>query len=936
MKVNANKINKVYENLFNKSQIDKFLNQRNKDNEVVYVIPFYLEDLGTANTTEAGIVGNEFEINDFTSYAKLLTGLDNVIAKWDEAYNVYIDEEANKDLPDIEKYITKEYKAGRVIKCISYQDATGSNTIPSPVDSSFKQIEINENIIVKTTEKLKISDIIKVYLIPQKNKWRWLYLADMTEYYDKDNKYIGAEFHLSSVNSIYSQSGGAIEQFIQKSAPGEGYAFPKWNAETKQIEMDEERAKDLPVQAVQREYSGAATFNTIYCYGRPTEQEVLPDGIIKNKFNPKIKASRLLLPYRVQTPKISPINTKPSSETDYYLAVEANPTMNKYYSNWKEQFQANYDLNLRKQYEGVLELPKESELEKTNPIDNGTHRYILWDNDFQVRFTNKEFNTETNKLTNEKIVLNGSYRISEILAHNSFITNHMITLPMNAETNVTWNLRDIPIIGGFLNTITLGIPIGWTNTNARVKQGTVMLLTPANLVKYGNQLIPGQDKSLIPFDLLQENTADLIQHSGIAGMGSSIKLLLTDEFIKNGKRYNTVQLGQPLEDGTILKWDGSCKPVSPTNTSGYVIDVLIDRTISKTNCRTVFTSSQYEVFQSTYKTKSKFTNEIRDWTNQIKFSSWKTDNGTIRFPGIIQQPTPPQVETPLIELSKWKDNDITIQFTDDIVSKSNSQYWRDNSTFGNLIAGTKTFRTWRGSYNVEEILNTYYDITPKTIDTFEWDYSKYAPNINQLSFLYDYLTFQGFKTENTYRVNISDLIGGVREFKITNDIVTEFIYKWKYWSGGKSGTYYEQQRKSVYKCNLKIEIDALTKPNVIIFNIVEIDKSYSPTAKVNSGDPGTINGSYGYLDTVGVAIKGLNILNDNSSKEYSYNEILNNNYIFTNGINNYSGTPFVQRDNIRTIINGRMLSSIFIVPKIYQTNNKNAKIKSEWEPNSLK
>ena len=83
--------------------------------------------------------------------------------------------------------------------------------------------------------------------------------------------------------------------------------------------------------------------------------------------------------------------------------------------------------------------------------------------------------------------------------------------------------------------------------------GTVMLLTPTNLVKYGNQLTPETGKSLVPFDLLQENTSDLIQHSGIAGMGSSIKTLLTDEFIKDGKRYNTVQLGQKLEDGTILK-----------------------------------------------------------------------------------------------------------------------------------------------------------------------------------------------------------------------------------------------------------------------------------------------------------------------------------------------------------------------------------------------
>lgn len=810
MRINANKINKVFENLNSKSQIDKFLKQRDKDGEVFYLVPFYLDDLGTANTTEVGIVGNEFEINDFTSYAKLLTGLDNVIAKWDEAYNVYIDYEANKDLPDIEKYITKEYKRGRVIKCTSYQDATGSNIIPSPVDSSFKQIEINENIIVKTNEKLKIDDIIKVYLIPQKNKWRWLYIPTngLTEYYDKDNNYIGAEITLMSVNSLYSTSGGAIEQFIQKSAPGEGYAFPKWNAETKQIEMDEERAKDLPVQAVQREYSGAAAFNTIYCYGRPTIQ-IVENGIIKNTFNSKIKASRLLLPYQVQTPNVSPINTKPSAETDYYLAVDAKPTLNKYYKSWKEQFQANYDLSLRAQYEGVLELPKISELEETNPIDNGTHRYILWDNDFQVRFTNKEFNTETNKLAENRIILNETFSIPEIMAHNCFITNHLITLPMNAQTNTTWSLRDIPIIGGFLNTLTLGIPLGWTNTKARVQMGKVMLLTPANLIKYGNQLIETADNSLVPFDLLQENTADLIQHSGIAGMGSSIKLLLTDEFIKNGIRYNTIQLGQRLQNGEILKWDGNCKPVAPTNTAGYVIDILIDRTLSKTDCRTVFFSSQYEAHQSTYKTKSKFTGEIRDWTNEIRFSSWKANSGTLRWPEVIQQPLPPKVNKPLIAIETPNTNMTIFNFErSGIVIKGPNILYKKAITFNKEIWNWKELKEINGVW--EKNLNQ------ETNTTFEYDYSFISPNINQLSFQYNQLSFQ--YDNKIFEIKINEFLNKILEIKIKSFTKLFNTFVGDLYNGEKIASKINADQK--IELDLFLQIDALSKRGILIFKLI--------------------------------------------------------------------------------------------------------------------
>lgn len=833
MRINTHKINKVFENLNNKSQIEGFLKERDKYSEVIYLVPFTFEPIGTANTTEVGIVSSQFEIDSFTSYAKLITGLNNIMVRWDGAYNVFIDEAANKNLPDIDKYITKEYKKGRVIRCNGYQENTGSNTIPSPVDSSFKQVEIVESMILKTKEKLKVDDIFKVFLIPQKNKWRWLYIPanGLTEYYDKDNNYIGADITLMSVNSLYSTSGGAIEQFIQKGAPGEGYAFPKWNDESQQIELDEERAKDIPVQAVQREYSGAAAFNTIYCYGRPTIQKTMPDGTIQNVFNPKIKASRLLLPYKVQTPNISPINTKPSAETDYYLSVESNPTLNKYYKSWKEQFQANYDLSLRAQYEGVLELPKVSELEQTNPIYEGTHQYILWDSNFQIRFTQKEFNTQTNKLTGEKIILDGAYSVAEIMAHNSFITNHLITLPMNAQTNTTWNLRDVPLIGGFLNTLTLGIPIGWTNTKARVQMGTVMLLTPANLVKYGNQLIESANNSLVPFDLLQENKSDLITNSGIAGMGSSIKLLLTDEFIKDGVRYNTVQLGQKVMiNGTeqILKWDGTCKPVAPLNTSGYVIDVLVDRTLSKTDCRTVFFASQYEAYQSTYKTKSKFTGEIRDWTNEIRFSSWNAKNGTIRWPEIIQQPNPPQIQAPIIEINDFSNENFKLNLGQEL---ANNNFFDNTRNNNNVDPQRRLFKDFRDEIPKNrtvayENFNDGHYPGSIMLKSFKYDYTAFAPNINQFSFLYDYITVSMFGSSRQIAINF--LIAGAPEATWLNNWNTTIKYRINYTVPNGNKTVF---RKCKYQFKVKLVVDALDELGKIKFDLVAYDIVVFPLSK---------------------------------------------------------------------------------------------------------
>lgn len=83
------------------------------------------------------------------------------------------------------------------------------------------------------------------------------------------------------------------------------------------IETDPVLLRDRPITSMQDEFSCGAAINTIFAYGRPVNTEIT-NNIITYKFNEKIEASRLLLPYAIETPQTSILNTKPATESNFY------------------------------------------------------------------------------------------------------------------------------------------------------------------------------------------------------------------------------------------------------------------------------------------------------------------------------------------------------------------------------------------------------------------------------------------------------------------------------------------------------------------------------------------------------------------------------------------------------------------------------------------
>lgn len=630
-----------------------------KDN-TFYVFPFELV-LGFINQTEAGINDN-IGIYDFNTYQRVFTGLENVIARWEGAYNVY--QKNNSDL-----FLTKEYSVGRSLN--GYINSKDLATVfrPSRIDSSFTTQMTDESITVYFEDELAEFDLFKLYIIPEMNSFKWLYIQSLTKYYDNNKTFLYSEVTFANLNNAIASSGRAVEEFVHFGAAGEGYAYPSIDND-RNITVDIVKMKDLYVQSFQVEISGPAAIGSLYCWGRPTISEINEDGVIVPTFNPKIEAPRRLLIQSLETPIASPINTKPVAETSYFWGT-FQPTLWEQYNTWKEQFTNNYSMSDRSQYEGVLINPSFDEIKKSNPLAvDGAHSYILWDSDWRIAITNLTFDTKADNMTNDSITLNGSLTIVDILNHTSFFNNQIDSIPPSIEQLTSWGTSDIPLVGGFLSKITLGIPLGWRDLAVRVKTPKIPFIIPTTLVKYGNVMRNQQSSSdvFIPMEIFTGSLqSDQILYSGINAMGTIIKVALTDRFSKivNSIKYifNTRDLGQdhPTVDddgtpvtGTLpekLYWTSTCSAV-PRKAIGFIIDSTTWKGLAKLNYRTTFFSSgNIQIWSGTYKTQSLFTGSMADWNNTMKLSNWQTtDSKVISYPKDIIEPAPPDQNLPNVML----------------------------------------------------------------------------------------------------------------------------------------------------------------------------------------------------------------------------------------------------------------------------------------------
>ena len=584
------------------NEVERYeLNEKNS----FFVFPFDLI-AGYITNTDIGVNTTQ-TISDYSTFQRIFTGRENLIARWTDSTII-----KNNDKKDnnIEYYFDRTSQVGRYFRGYSFEKQMGAIFNPSPIDNAFIQQSNKETLQMIVYEELNAKDLFKLYIVSEflnnTEDPEWYYITKIIKYRKPNGEFFSTYLELSSLNIHLADTGQAINTLIQRGAIGAGYVWPKISADNQSVMIDNDRILHVGVDSIQSAYNGTGAWGSLFAYGRPISQPIF--NVVDQKWEDKIYAPRLLLPYNLLTPTPSKIFTRQGSEGDYFFSQISTPQLETTYADWSKKRQAQLNPALLNAYEGLLNTNQLLEdLEKTNissnPDNSLAPKFSLWNNNWKIQLQswiiNKTDPTKKNEVNliepsithplnyslggssvageiikddsgeiykSDYIQLaNGSQKvkllINQLLAHNIFILKKYTTLPMSIRHNTIWNFRNIPFIGGILSHLTGGIYFGWKNSNINFQSEPLMLLIPTTMVRYGLSTMAEEPKKVcvrIPLELFTSKSefASAV-YGGIPAINVIMKTSLTDRFAcaytgKNPKYqsenfcyvYNTNQLGQ--------------------------------------------------------------------------------------------------------------------------------------------------------------------------------------------------------------------------------------------------------------------------------------------------------------------------------------------------------------------------------------------------------
>lgn len=157
-KISQTRINRA----FNKRVVQNDMNpiiEITEDNST-NIYPFELT-MGFVNATENGQVQDNVDINDYSSFQRVFTGLENIIARWENSTSAY-------KAKDNDTFLTKEFKVGRSIKGLVLSEDMAAQFKGTAVSEDFLAEFTEESFQVILYEDLQEVDLFKFYIIPTK------------------------------------------------------------------------------------------------------------------------------------------------------------------------------------------------------------------------------------------------------------------------------------------------------------------------------------------------------------------------------------------------------------------------------------------------------------------------------------------------------------------------------------------------------------------------------------------------------------------------------------------------------------------------------------------------------------------------------------------------------------------------------------------------
>ncbi|RUO85968.1 hypothetical protein, partial [Spiroplasma endosymbiont of Megaselia nigra] len=587
-----------------------------------------------------------------------------------------------------DNFYTKEVKVGKYWDAYMIDDRSSIQFGEAKFEQVFTQQSTERQytllILDEDVNKLNINDYYNFYTVfndrglnigggdinsaPQDRQW--LYPSNVINYYSPyDGSFLWQEITLSSINDKISHSGLSVRQFIQTSAPGEGYCFPKITYDEKLnkgiVELDDILLKDPGVRAMAVKFYGNPIFFDMPVIGRP---------IIKGQFNKKVMNSRDLLMYNMFPAPPDKINTYASPEVSWYNIQGIQPTMIAGYEDWKKDMEARYDFWNQKNSEGIVITDPSTTSATNSTVGRNIHKEdkdskFYWSKDWKITPPAK---IKTNSGTVDNIISTqassyfrrkdefgntvgqvqieynkmGKCNVWDILNINNFINRQITVLPLNYTQKLVFNPFTIPGgVGKFLNFISFGIPWGWVINQDEKSWPNFQWLNgfmSANVYSFYNDAFwsdNSKGKGYLPFEIFREQGNDKV--GAIFGANATslgFTTLLTDKckgtvLTNDGKpteeliysTYNLKQLNQKTNRVYLINEQTKAVDAqTPVSDSEKDNDLEFLQTPDGTNCSYIIDMFSIQAlykgnFEIIFYADNPYTNNEEDY---LRLSVW--------------------------------------------------------------------------------------------------------------------------------------------------------------------------------------------------------------------------------------------------------------------------------------------------------------------------
>lgn len=719
----------------NRSRYNKLTHLAIKKNQLIIkklskwkIFPFTINN-GTIPLTETGYKPSNSKITDFGQYELILTGNTPVIIIWKNSTKIYQKNKGIKDengnITGQDQFYTKQYKVGDYWNAYLVDDNSGVSFGELSSNTIFKTISTTRQYtLIMFEEQIKTDDYLQFFCVfnddneniggntGDNQDRQLLYISNVTNYYDP---YPGGKFAMqsitfSSINDRLQQSGQTTQGFIQYGGPGSGYAFP--TIINGNVTVNKTLMRNIGVRYTHRQFYGIEAISSISYFGRPIIQGERPIQV-ENKeiYEQKVFSSRRLFiagNNNFSTTDVKsngglyaglndPITTNSHPETTYYNIMDAKPTGYTNYNDWQEFLAAKqFNLLAEKSFKGILSFTKDLAT-KSNGEDISKARFF-WDSQWFInnlkgiynvemssnfRYKNKENNAiigssavDYSKITQKSM--------SAILNFNSLIFSSLIQMPYSSEQWLPFAVSQIPLIGKMLNSLLLGIPIGWVITQNSQQYKKLDSFNAFMSAFYTSSLdvIFEKNGGKIPLNLFSnKNEFEIGTMLGAKVSTTAFLMKLTDRVrvypwdpntgnkLEVAEQISTIDLSQkkdnkvyicdetttfldiesPLDNlDKDLQWNPTENGIYNQGNYAYIIDYFVVQSLGQGEERHTFFSDNPFTYKGDYnetsvaqvkiKNQSSLTDNLFNWTTQYKMNMDEydeTEDVTFNYPSEI-------------------------------------------------------------------------------------------------------------------------------------------------------------------------------------------------------------------------------------------------------------------------------------------------------------